>query len=153
MSVDKEIWGSTTWYLFHTLIHKIKETEFLKLKNDYVYIIKTICSNLPCPECSQDATKLINKINFDNINSKQEFKLLIFNFHNHINIKLNKPLFDENDLDEKYSKANFDTIYNNFFYIYNLNSNVPQLMSQSFHRKHNIPKIKNSIDKIKNYFE
>ena len=65
MSVDKEIWGSTTWYLFHTLIHKIKESEFLNLKNDYVYIIKTICSNLPCPECSQDATKLLSKVNFE----------------------------------------------------------------------------------------
>ena len=36
MSVDKEIWGRTTWYLFHTLIHKVKENEFSKLKNDYV---------------------------------------------------------------------------------------------------------------------
>tara|TARA_Y100001970_G_scaffold293851_1_gene443859 strand:- start:4494 stop:4961 length:468 start_codon:yes stop_codon:yes gene_type:complete len=152
MSFDKTIWGNTTWYLFHTLIHKIKENEFLSVKNDFIYIIKTVCGNLPCPECSHDATQLLNKVDFNNINSKQEFKLLLFNFHNKINTKLNKPLFNKNDLDDKYSQANFDIIFNNFFIIYGSNSNTPQLMSQSFHRQHNLPKIKNSIEKIMTKF-
>jgi hypothetical protein len=153
MSFDKTVWGNTTWYLFHTLIHKVKENEFNNLKNDFEYVIRTICANLPCPDCSEDATKLLNKVNFNNINSKQELKLLLFNFHNKINLKLNKPLFDENELDPKYSKANFNAIYNNFFIIFGSNSNTPQLMSVAFHRQHNLPKIKIAIDKIMSKFE
>lgn len=148
MSFDKTIWGNTTWFLFHTLAHKIKESDFNELKNDLIYVIKTIATNLPCPECSQDAANELNKVKFDNISSKQELKLLLFNFHNHVNKKLNKPIFEFSLLDDKYSKANITAIYNNFFIIFGSNSNTPQLMSAAFHRQHNLPKIKIALDKI-----
>ena len=45
----------------------------------------------------------------------EELKLLLFNFHNHVNRKLKKPIFEKSELDDKYSKANFRAIYNNFF--------------------------------------
>ena len=153
MSIDITIWGNTVWFLFHTLAHKIKESDFNELKNDIIYVIKTISTHLPCPECSKDAFNELNKIKFDNINSKEELKLFLFNFHNHVNRKLNKPIFEKSQLDDKYSKANFKAIYNNFFIIFGSNSNIPQLMSASFHRKHNLPKIKIALDKIITKFE
>ena len=153
MSVSKEIWGNNIWFLFHTIAYKIKENEFLNCKNDLIFIFKNICNNLPCPECSNDATNIINKINFDNINTKEDFKLLLFNFHNYINKKLNKPEFDINLLDIKYSKANIDNIYNNFFIIFSSNSNIPQLMSVSFRRQEIFPNIKNKLLELKKKFE
>ena len=153
MSFDKTLWGNTVWYLFHTLAYKIKDTNFNEVKNDMVYVIKTISSNLPCPDCSQDANIQLNKVNFDNISSKEELKLLLFNFHNHVNRKLGKPNFEISQLDDKYSKANFNKIYNNFFIIFGSNSNTPQLMSASFHRQHNLPKIKIALDKIITKFD
>tara|TARA_B100000424_G_C22912132_1_gene485267 strand:- start:527 stop:988 length:462 start_codon:yes stop_codon:yes gene_type:complete len=148
MSFDKTTWGNTVWYLFHTLIHKIKESDFNEVKNDFIFVIKTISSNLPCPECSEDAKIQLNKINFDNINSKEELKLLLFNYHNYVNKKLNKPIFDFSQVNDKYSKANIRIIYNNFFIIFSSNSNIPQLMNISFHRKNNLPKIRIALDKI-----
>ena len=148
MSFDKTIWGNTVWYLFHTLAYKIKESDFDELKNNIVYVIKTVSANLPCPDCSQDAANELNKVQFDNINSKEELKLLLFNFHNHVNRKLNKPIFELSQLDDKYSKANINKLYNNFLIIFGSNSNTPQLMSASFHRQHNLPKIKIALDKI-----
>ena len=148
MSFDKTIWGNTVWYLFHSLIYKIKESHFNEVKDDFIYVVKTICANLPCPECSADANNELNKVQFDNINSKEEVKLLLFNFHNHVNKKLNKPIFKLSQLDDKYSKANIKVIYNNFFIIFASNSNTPQLMSASFHRQYNLPKIKIALDKI-----
>ena len=145
---NKETWGNNIWFLFHTIAYKIKEDEFINCKQDLITLVKLICTNLPCPECSTDATELINKVNFNNINTKQEFKLLIFNFHNYVNKKLKKPLFDENDLDDKYSKANIHVLYKNFNIIFSANSNIPQLMSQSFHRKHNLPKIQTILNKL-----
>jgi hypothetical protein len=148
MAFDKSVWGNTTWYLFHTMAHNIKETEFLSIKSDLIYVVKTISANLPCPECSQDATIQLDKVNFASINTKQEFKLLLFNFHNRVNTKLGKPVYDIAELDAKYSKANITAIYNNFFKIFSSNVNIPQLMSASFHRRNNLPKITTALDKI-----
>ena len=145
MSFSKEIWGSSVWNLFHTIAHKIKEDKFLFHKSNIIYIIENICNTLPCPDCSKDATAMLKKVDFAQINSKADFKLLMFNFHNAINTKLKKPLFDFNELDDKYSKANIDAIYNNLNIIYTSNSNVPQLMSSSFHRHHLFPKIKDTL--------
>jgi len=145
MSFSKEIWGSSVWNLFHTIAHKIKEDKFLFHKSNIIYIIENICNTLPCPDCSKDASAMLKKVDFAQINSKADFKLLMFNFHNAINTKLKKPLFDFNELDNKYSKANIDAIYNNLNIIYTSNSNVPQLMSSSFHRHHLFPKIKDTL--------
>jgi hypothetical protein len=145
MSFSKEIWGSSVWNLFHTIAHKIREDKFLFHKSNIIYIIENICNTLPCPDCSKDATAMLKKVDFAQINNKADFKLLMFNFHNAINTKLKKPLFDFNELDDKYSKANIDAIYNNLNIIYTSNSNVPQLMSSSFHRHHLFPKIKDTL--------
>ncbi len=141
MSFSKETWGNNIWYLFHTIAHKIKEIEFSNVKNDLVYLINIISSNLPCPECSADAAAILNKVNYNTINSKEDFKKFLFNFHNHVNKKLNKPIFEYENLDKKYENANIKALYNNFNIIFSSNSNVPQLMSASFHRQQNMPKI------------
>lgn len=149
MSFSKEIWGNNVWYLFHSIAHKIKEDKFEFHKKNLIYILENVCNTLPCPDCSRDSSDMLRKINFNAINNKAEFKLLIFNFHNAINTKLKKPLFDFNDLDNKYDKANIDIIYNNFNIVYTSNSNIPQLMSSSFHRRHLFPRIKEALLIIK----
>jgi len=145
MAVSKEIWGNNVWNLFHTIAHKIKEERFEFHKNNIIYILENICNTLPCPECSKDASDMLKKVNFSQINTKNDFKLLIFNFHNAINVKLSKPLFDFNELDNRYSKANIDILYNNINIIYTSNTNIPQLMTSSFHRNILFPKIKEAL--------
>ena len=149
MAVSKEIWGNNVWNLFHTIAHKIKEDRFEFHKNNIIYILENICNTLPCPDCSKDATELLKRVNFSQINNKADFKLLIFNFHNAINTKLNKPLFDFNELDNRYSKANIDILYNNINIIFTSNTNIPQLMTSSFHRNILFPKIKEALRTIR----
>jgi hypothetical protein len=150
MSFSKEIWGNNIWYLFHSLAHKIREDKFEVHKNNLFFIIKTVCNTLPCPECSKDATNMLNKINFNNIRNKSDFKMFLFNFHNAINAKLNKPLFSYNNLDDKYNNVNFNAIYNNVYVIYNTNTNNPLLMSSSFHKNLAFPKIAQALNAMKN---
>ena len=115
MSFSKEIWGNNIWYLFHSLAHKIREEKFDAHKNNLIFIIKTVCNTLPCPECSKDATAMLDKVDFNNIKNKNDFKILLFNFHNAINAKLNKPMFSYSSLDNKYNNVNFDALYNNIY--------------------------------------
>ena len=67
MSIDIKIWGNNIWFLFHGLLHKLKDEHFSMWKDDYIFIFKSICSNLPCPECSLDATNIIKKTNFNTV--------------------------------------------------------------------------------------
>lgn len=150
MPVSQQMWGNTIWFLFHTILYKIKEDDFLKVKKDIIFIIINICNSLPCPECKEDANNILKKINLDNMNDKNELEKFIFNFHNHVNKKLNKKEFKFEDL-KIYEKANINSIIYNLNLIYNSNSNIPQLMSESFHRTYILPKINESIKNILKY--
>jgi hypothetical protein len=150
MSLSKESWGNNIWYLFHSLAHKLKEDKFESQKNNIVFIIKTICNTLPCPDCSKDATSMLNKIDFNTIRNKTDLKMFFFNFHNAINAKLNKPQFNYENLDSKYSNANIDVLYNNLYIIYSVNTRIPQLMSSNFHKNLSFPKIREALNALRN---
>ena len=152
MSVNKEKWGNTVWFLFHTLACKIKHDKFSNNKNVLMEIVTLTCNVLPCPDCSQHATNSLKLVNVDTIKTKEDFILFLFNFHNHVNKLLDKPVFNFNNIN-KYESANFYIILNNFKIIFSANSNIPQLMSASFHRKHTLPKIIELINSIIPHFE
>tara|TARA_B100000424_G_scaffold265391_1_gene254956 strand:- start:41 stop:493 length:453 start_codon:yes stop_codon:yes gene_type:complete len=145
--MNKELWGNTVWYLFHTIAEKIKEEEFLNNKNSIIEIIKSTCFILPCPECSNHATNILKTINFTNMTTKEELKTFLFNFHNDINKKLGKPIYNIENLNI-YKNANFNIITNNFKIILSQNSNVPQLMNYSFKRQKSLPNILTHINNI-----
>jgi hypothetical protein len=151
MSVDINVWGPATWVFLHTITEKVKEHEFDNQKNNLLSIIKKICSILPCPDCAQDATNILNQLNYNTINNKTDFKMYIFQFHNHINKKLNKPQENINILD-KYKKSNLTNILFSLKIIYTQNINIPKLMIHSLHRKSTINDIlvyfNNNMDKF-----
>ena len=148
---DINTWGKTTWIFFHTIAEKIDNNKFKDSIEDIENIITLICGNLPCPECSKHASMEMKKVNFKSMTDKKQLQMMLFNFHNKVNSHLKKKIYNEDDLNI-YKKANFNLIYNNFFIIFGSNSNIPQLMNQSFHRQYNLPKIKASLDRIKNNF-
>jgi len=150
MSLSKETWGNNIWYLFHSLAHKIKEDKFDIQKNNIIFIIKTICGTLPCPDCSKDATNMLNKIDFNTIRNKNDLKMFFFNFHNAINAKLSKPQFSYESLDAKYNNVNIDALYNNLYVIYAINTHIPQLMSSNFHKNLSFPKIRDALNALRN---
>ena len=149
MSLCKETWGNNIWYLFHSIAHKIKEDRFEFHRTNLFFIIKTICNTLPCPDCSKDATIMLSKIDYNNIRNKNDFKMFLFNFHNAINAKLNKPQFSYESLDSKYQNVNINALYYNLAIIYNINTNIPQLMSSSFHKNLSFPKIQEALNAIR----
>lgn len=148
-----EVWGNTVWNLLHSIIEKIKDDKFILCKNELCEIILLICSNLPCPECATDAKNILSKVNFNSITSKNEMRILMFNFHNHVNRKLNKQEYSLENVTPKYSKANMDAIYSNFFLVFISNSNIPQLMGATFQRQQTFPRIKNGLLNLRKYMD
>ena len=131
MSPNK--WGPPTWTLFHTLAAKIKEDQFAQIGPALFSFIKQICHNLPCPDCTQHASAFLANVNLSKINSKQSLQNFLCIFHNTVNKRKNKQIFNETRL-FNYNNVNLISAYNNFVLMYNTKGNM-KLLADSFHRK------------------
>tara|TARA_B100000035_G_scaffold249486_1_gene218322 strand:+ start:267 stop:722 length:456 start_codon:yes stop_codon:yes gene_type:complete len=144
MIIPPNIWGPNIWYIVHGISYKISDENFLKYKNEFIDLIKLLFTNLPCPECSKDASQKLDKTNFNNILSKNDMIKYLFDFHNYVNQKTNKSIFSYEEM-KIYKNINLKNIYNNILIIYNNNTNIPKLMSENFKTKQAYPKIKNNL--------
>jgi len=98
-------WGEPTWFLFHTLSVKIKEDEFVRVKDELLNHVYSICCNLPCPICSDHAKEYLKSINFRAIQSKSQLIDFFHQFHNMVNKRKNFEIFPRDQVEEKYGKA------------------------------------------------
>jgi len=131
-------WGPSTWYLFHTIAEKIKESEFNKLKDEILNLIKTICMNLPCPTCMQHATEYVKRLNNRSIENKEDLKIFLFNFHNEVNIRRNVSIFTFKELNDKYSNANIVNIIRNFIEVFQYKNKGFHMMSTEIQRQRQV---------------
>jgi len=128
-----EFWGPPIWTLFHVIAVNIKEENFNILGNQFFNLIKKICANLPCPDCSLHATSFLSSVNFSHIKTKEDLINLLYVFHNFVNKRKNKPFFISSDL-EKYKNVNKVAVFKNFFLAYKTKGNM-KLLADSFQRQ------------------
>jgi hypothetical protein len=128
-----ELWGPATWTLFHVLAEKVNEHIYPRIAGQLFDVVKRICTALPCPECAQDATQFLAKIRVHDLKSKNDFKNLIYVFHNHVNVKKRKPLFKYVNL-EVYKRYNIVSVFNRFISFYHTKGNM-RLLAESFQRQ------------------
>ena len=86
-----EKWGSKIWIFLHFFSVKIKDDLFNENKLMILEFIELIFSNLPCAICKKDSLLYFNQKK-ETINSKNDLILFIFDFHNNVNLKLDKKL-------------------------------------------------------------
>lgn len=127
-----EVWGPAVWTLFHTLIEHLNEEAYPKIYQYLVLHIQRICKFLPCPECSQDATRYLTKVNLNNNKTKLELKNALYLFHNYVNAKKRKRLFNYANINI-YQKYKVIPVVNNFLLNYNTKGNM-KLLTESFQR-------------------
>ncbi len=127
-------WGEPTWFLFHTLAQKVKESDFQLIRKDLINIIYTICTNLPCPDCAKHATEYMNNINFNAIQTKTQLKDMLFVFHNTVNSRKGFPIFPREELDIKYSRANTINIIKNFIVHFENKNKSIRMISDDIYR-------------------
>ena len=134
--VGKVKWGEPTWFLFHTLSCKIHESSFFTIRQELLNNIYAICTNLPCPDCANHAKKYLDGINFNTIRTKEDFKRLLFNFHNSVNLRKGYPVFPYDELDKKYDLAITNNIIVNFMKHFSDKNRSVKLLATDLHRSH-----------------
>lgn len=127
-------WGEPTWFLFHTLSVKVKESDFQRIRIDLLNNIYGICINLPCPDCANHAKTYLDNINFNTIQTKEDLKRMLFVFHNELNKRKGYPEFPYDKLDEKYSLAITTNIIRNFMVHFTDRNRSIKLLATDLHR-------------------
>lgn len=142
-----EVWGPAVWRLFHTLIEKMNPELYPHVITSTFGMIVQICKVLPCPECSKDASSFLAKINLKDYKTKDEFKNMLYLFHNWVNAKKRKPLFNYAYMNI-YSNFNLTFVIKDFIAKYNTKGNM-KLLAESFQRGF---VVKNLITWFKTYY-
>ncbi len=136
-----EVWGPAVWTLFHTLGEKINEEAYPYVSNELFKLIVRICKFLPCPECSTDASNFLAKIKISELKTKTDFKNTFYLFHNYVNSKKRKRLFNYANLNV-YNKYKLVDVVNNFIANYHTKGNM-RMLTESFQRQFVIKDFKN----------
>jgi len=139
--MNNQLWAPKTWELFHVLIEKSKEESIPYIKSILIHIITIICKSLPCPTCRKHASNLLEGYKHYNLlTSKSHFRWWIWDFHNIVNNKLNKPVFSYEDIN-KYNTYNL----NNTFIEWNKHFKIQNHDLQVFTDKQLILNTKNMV--------
>lgn len=130
---NNNYWGNITWKFLHTAIEKIKDEEYNNEREKLLYFVKKICNNLPCPDCKLHANTFMKPIRITHVNTKEEFKNLLFKFHNEVNKRLKKPIPEQDILDE-YKENKLVPIISTFIKIFARPTVNNRLMMESMNR-------------------
>jgi hypothetical protein len=133
-SPTKVKWGEPTWYLLHVLSIKVKDSEFNNIRVDLLNRIYAICTNLPCPDCANHAKTYLDNINFNSIQTKEDLKLSLYNFHNEVNKRKGYAFFPYDTFEEKYTKAITTNIIRNFMFYFSDKHRSFKLLPNDLHR-------------------
>ena len=142
--MSKKEWGNATWYLFHTLAEKLKPEFNDNVLELYSQIVQ-ICANLPCPDCLTHAMKALNSVNSKNIKTREDLIKIIWQFHNNVNIRINKQTITFEECSELYKRANLRNVVNNFLHVMNKRYGTKRAMLYSLHRNKCITKFTDYI--------
>jgi hypothetical protein len=148
-----ELWGKYTWIMLHTLAEKIK-TEYkndINIVKDFWKQIQILITHLPCPYCSSHAANFLKTVIHNKIKHTDDIKLILFTFHNNVNTRLNKNIFEKNDL-QIYSSKNTISSFNDFYYNFNIATNHGMAFHKSLIAKHTLSMFQKWFIENKNVF-
>ena len=111
-------WGPATWTLFHLLVEKLTHDSLVK---PIIQLIKQICSCLPCPTCREHSSTILQNYSlYHTINTKEDLKRFVWEFHNQVNKKLGVQQYKYDGLTKysQYQLSSILTIWLKYFNIF-----------------------------------
>ena len=123
--------GPLTWMMLHTFSVKIKPETYLDNKIEIINFIREIYINYPCSICKRESLNYLDKYD-KSLDTQEDLKNYLYDFHLHINIKLYKKYYDKSILD-KYNKTDTYTIFNLFLEKVNVNDKIINFFTTNKH--------------------
>lgn len=146
-------WGRPTWRFFHTIAYKIKPEYFKQVRKSMLDTIYSICSTLPCPVCSQHAVQYMNSVNYNTIQTKEDLKDMLYNFHNAVNVRKNYEPFNREELDATYSQFNTIAVAQEFMFYYKDRQRSVKLVADDMMRLRISVNIQNWFNAVIQYMD
>jgi hypothetical protein len=150
---ERMTWGAPTWTLLHTIPEKLNTDTFIKHKDNIIRLIVTICSNLPCPTCSQHASEYMKRVNFIAIKTSDDLKKMLFIFHNSVNERKGYAQYSYDNLDDRYLKLNLVDVINEFMSHFQKKIYAPNLIAQQMYRHTQFQIVKKWFQDHIDYFQ
>jgi len=97
-NINPIIWGPYFWKVFHFTAYGYPKEPNKEDKTIYRKFYLNFAKILPCDMCTKDSQELMKNINWEKIlNSKESLIKWTYDFHNKVNVKLNKvsPSFED----------------------------------------------------------
>ncbi len=111
------IWGKPIWEFIHTFCFHIDAEYYTMNKQLICKVLEQICTTLPCEFCNTHARKyIVGNLNHIKIDTKEKLKSFFIDFHNNVNKRLNKKVFND---ENKYLYYNLNQTYKQFSRVYN----------------------------------
>lgn len=130
----KPAWGAPTWFLLHTLAEKVSIDTFDQVRVGLLNMMYSICINLPCPTCATHAKDYLDKTNFNRLQTKDQLKQMLFEFHNTVNGRKGYPMFAMEELGSKYERAILINVVNNFIAVFSSKTKNIRLLADDLKR-------------------
>jgi hypothetical protein len=108
-------WGRPLWIFLHTFCEKIKPDVFTQKRETILSLVDGLLKSLPCPTCQKDTNTYLKRHNLFHVRTKDQCIKYLFDFHNHVNVRLGKPEYTYLEI---FSKQSFQHIYNAFLKYY-----------------------------------
>ena len=108
--VSKDVWGRATWNFIHHMVNGVKE-ERTDLIQPILNIIRNICKTLPCPDCSDHATIVLNGLRLNTIKTKRDLVRCMHEFHNKVNVRIKKREMTIEEHDTHYTYVNLPATF------------------------------------------
>lgn len=111
-------WGAPTWRLFHAMAEQIDPAHFARVRLELFDLVVGICDNLPCPDCAAHASAYLRRVDFGRILTRDQFRSMLFEFHNSVNSRKGVPLFDIEMLSQAYRGVNLHEVLHVFLHFF-----------------------------------
>jgi hypothetical protein len=117
-NINPNVWGPKFWYTWHSVAlgYPDNPTDLDKenYKNFYIYFSYV----LPCEACSKDSYSRIKSVDWNNVlTSRKNLIKWTYNYHNDINIKLDKKIFENKNFKDNMLSKKLTNNYLEYFII------------------------------------
>ena len=100
-----DVWGPIYWIYLHLVSKQLSDSPNDIEKSNYFNLVKQFINTIPCSKCKDEINKMVDNNELQkSLNKKNSFENYIWDLHNRVNEKLNKPIMKKETFNNIYDK-------------------------------------------------